>query len=473
MESAVPGPKRPNKKRTSKPSSRPKAPPQPRAEKKAERPLRMNLVQAAVLEVYGSVRSEGYLADRALERVLRRETGLFSSERRAVAESVYGLLRQEKRLDFAMFGEQTPSLPASDLHALRFAALRVLEGEDPAIAAQTHAIAPKLRARLERVRQPLPNDLSPERRIELEGSLPPFIARLLLEELGADEALQFTRAIGQRAPLTVRTNTLKATRDELAKRLAEEGVPSHPTKYSPLGLTLETRINAFSLGAFRDGWFEIQDEGSQLLTMLVGARPKEQVFDTCAGAGGKTLALAAEMRNSGELHALDVDPRRLEELSRRARRADVHNTRVKPLPADPGEADAFIDTMRGRGARVLIDAPCSGLGSIRRNPDARYRLNEADLTKYPALQTELLERFARLVKPGGRLVYATCSIARAENEAVVERFLASGAPFEVVPADSVLGFEAAKELVSGPYLRTFPHRHGSDGFFAAVLKRRS
>lgn len=431
----------------------------------------MNLVQAAVLEVYAGVRLEGFLADRALERVLRREKQLFSSERRAVAESVYGMLRQEKRLDFAMFGEKPPALPASDLHALRFAALRVLEGADPQEAAATHGIAPRLRGALERVRTPLPEGLPPARRIELEGSLPPFVAELLLEELGEAEALEFTRAIGKRAPLTVRVNTLKTTREALAARLAEEGVPSHPTRYSPLGLTLESRINAFSLGAFRDGWFEIQDEGSQLLSMLVGARPKEQVFDTCAGAGGKTLALAADMRNSGELHALDVDPRRLEELARRARRAGVHNTRVKPLPAEPEEADRFIERLRGRGARVLIDAPCSGLGSIRRNPDARYRFTPEDFTRYPALQSELLQRFARLVAPGGRLVYATCSVARAENEAVVERFLESGAPFTLLKADEVLGFEGAEELVSGPYLRLFPHRHGTDGFFAAVLQR--
>ena len=242
---------------------------------------------------------------------------------------------------------------------------------------------------------------------------------------------------------------------------------AHPTRFSPLGVALHSRLNAFGLSAFREGLFELQDEGSQLIGQLVQARAGERVVDACAGAGGKALALSADMQNKGELVALDKDPQRLSELARRARRAGVFNLRLKPIPAEADGAERALESLFGHADRVLIDAPCSGLGTLRRNPDARYRIVPGDIERYAALQRELLARFARLARKGGRVVYATCSIAREENEGVVEAFLASGAPFRLVSASPLVPIETTR----GPYLRLFPHLHGTDGFFAAVLER--
>ncbi len=422
---------------------------------------------AAALEVYGSVRGEGRLADHALDRVLRREARLYSAERRAVAERVYRLLRQERRIDHQLFPGAPPQLTQGELFLLRYAAGLVLEGQEPEQVAARFSLPGGAPRALARVRAQLDPALPLLARVALEGSVPDFLAELLLRELGDQDALAFARAARERAPLTLRANLLKGDRASLLRRLAEEGAAAQPTRYSHVGATLESRVNAFGLQAFKDGLFEIQDEGSQLIGQLVGARPGERVVDACAGAGGKTLALAADMQNKGELTALDVHADRLSELSRRARRAGAFNLRIKPIPADGDGAEQALEPLFGRADRVLVDAPCTGLGTLRRNPDARYRFKPGDVERYATLQRELLARFARLARRGGRVVYATCSIAREENEGVVEAFLASGAPYRLVPAGEIVPAETAR----GPYLRLFPHRHGTDGFFAAVLER--
>jgi 16S rRNA (cytosine967-C5)-methyltransferase len=433
------------------------------------RPMREDLVRAAVLEVYASVRSERQLADRALDRLLRRERRLYSTERRTIGERLFELLRQERRLDFALFGRAVPQGSPSFIYGARYAALLVAQGEDPSEVLRSQGLSPTLSAALGRVREPLPENLSPVERVAIEGSLPDFLAERLVNDLGAEEALGFARAIGERAPLTVRANSLRVDRDELARRLSDEGVRARPTRLSPLGLQLESRVNVFGLATFKEGLFEVQDEGSQLLALLLQAQPGEHVADTCAGAGGKTLELAAEMCNRGELWALDVDPRRLQELSQRARRAGAHNIRSRTIAADEA-AEAQLSGMAGKFDRVLIDAPCSGLGALRRSPDARYRFEPEDFSRYAARQKVLIARFARLVRPGGRMVYATCSVAREDNEAIVEGFLASGAPFRLLPSADALPPEA-REATAGSYLKLLPQRHGTDGFFAALLER--
>jgi len=273
-----------------------------------------------------------------------------------------------------------------------------------------------------------------------------------------------------RAPLTARTNLLKTTRDQLRERLAQEGVETEPTPLSPLGLFLRTRINAFSLESFREGLFELQDEGSQLLGMLVDA-PPTRVVDACAGAGGKTLQLAAQMKNRGELFALDIDARRLGELKLRARRAGAHNVRIRPIPPTGPEVSATLADLVGKADRVLVDAPCSGSGTFRRKPDARYRLTEAQLANHVERQKALLEQFAPLVKPGARLIYGTCSMLREENEDVVAAFLARHPEFSVLPPADRLGQELGAKVDSGGFLRVTPGQHGTDGFFGATLVR--
>ncbi|MBX5482161.1 MAG: class I SAM-dependent methyltransferase [Myxococcaceae bacterium] len=437
----------------------------------AARPLREDLVTQAALEAYGAIRHEGRLADRALDFMLRSHRQLFASERRAVAERVYALLRRQRTVDW-MLERVRPGfvqMTATPQDLLRLAASRVLHGESAREVARTQRLPDEDTAALSRLPDAAEALLALpfEERFPIQASLPNFLAQRFIEQLGA-EAERAAEAMNERAPLTARVNTLAATREQLVHRLREEGVDCRPTGLSPLGITLQTRINAFSLRAFRDGLFELQDEGSQLLGMLVDP-PPTRVVDACAGAGGKTLQLAAFMKNRGELFALDVDEGRLEELRRRARRAGVHNTRVRVIPATGKEAVAAVADLAGKADRVLVDAPCSGTGTFRRKPDARYRLTSEDLTSYVQRQKELLARFSVMVKPGGRLIYGTCSILREENEDVVADFVRAHPEFSVMPAENLLPPEIASNVTRDGYLRLFPHLHGTDGFFGAVL----
>lgn len=442
----------------------------------SSRPVREDLVRALSLEAYAAIRDEGRVADRALDFLLRREKRLYASERRAVAEAVYGMLRAEGRLHhvFAQalgpaFGELSPAA----VHALAYEALRVRERGIPperalVEAGLSAALLPGLEAWM-RPAETSPDD--PIERLSIGEGLPGWMASLFVRELGVDGAAALGRAMNERAPLTIRVNTLHTDRETLATRLGTEGVPSRPCRYSPDGLVVEGRINLFSLPSFREGLFEIQDEGSQLLARLLDPRPGWLAIDACAGAGGKTLALAAMMRNKGRLVALDSDERRLAQLGPRARRAGVHNWEAHPIPADglPAEMET---RWSGKADAVLIDAPCTGLGVLRRNPDARFRLDEGSLARFAAIQRTLLDRYASLAKPGGRIVYATCSVASEENEQVVEAVLAERPDLELVPPAVTLGPELAEAVGAEKYLKLLPHVHGSDGFFAALLRRR-
>ncbi|MFZ5446183.1 MAG: RsmB/NOP family class I SAM-dependent RNA methyltransferase [Myxococcota bacterium] len=437
------------------------------------RPLREDLITQACLEAYGAVRHDGRLADRALDFTLRNKKHLYSQERRAVAERVYSLLRKQRLVDFCaeVKVKGFTSLTSSRKDLVRLAISRVLDGEDvsqvlqalslPGVEGEWLRTVTYARAKLEA--------RSPVERLAIEGSIPDFLAEKLLAQLG-DEARPCTEAMNVRAPLTARVNPLKGTRDEVAKLLEKEEVKVSPTPLSPFGLFLETRTNVYALEAFREGFFEVQDEGSQLLGMIADAPPRK-VVDACAGAGGKTLQLAAQMKNRGEIYALDVDARRLEELKQRARRAGVHNVRIQAISPGP-EAEQELEKLHGQAERVLVDAPCSGSGTYRRKPDARYRLTPELLAEHVEKQKVLIARFAKLVKPGGRLVYGTCSLLREENEDVVQHFLAAHPDFSLTPVTPWLGEALAAKTTRDGMLRLFPHRHGTDGFFGAVLVRK-
>jgi 16S rRNA (cytosine967-C5)-methyltransferase len=438
-----------------------------------ERPLREDLVSQAALEAYGAVRHEGWLADRALDHVLRAKRHLYSNERRAVAERVYALLRRQRTVDALLdrSGARLEQRPTTQQDLLRLSASRVLHGESPERVARTAGLRQDESSLLEA----LPGAAGAVRalpraeRFALDASLPDFLAARFLRQFG-DRAEAEAAAMNERAPLTARVNFLRTTREDLQARLRAEGVDARPTPLSPVGLFLDTRQNAFALPSFREGLFELQDEGSQLLGLLVDA-PPTRVVDACAGAGGKTLQLAAQMRNRGELFALDVDARRLEDLKRRARRAGVHNVRIRPIPpSGPDVAPALADLV-DRADRVLVDAPCSGTGTFRRKPDARYRLTEALLTQHVDRQRLLLDQFAPLVRPGGRLVYGTCSVLEEENEAVVAAFLERHPGFRTLPPADKLGPELGEKVSTGDFLRLSPGVHGTDGFFGAILLR--
>jgi 16S rRNA (cytosine967-C5)-methyltransferase len=304
-----------------------------------------------------------------------------------------------------------------------------------------------------------------------ETSLPRWLAALWSAQLGEAETRALAAALNQRAPLTVRVNELKLTREDLLQALRAEGARVEPTPLSPWGVQFTGRTNVFALKAFKAGWFEVQDEGSQLIALACGARPGQIVVDACAGAGGKALALASEMKNKGRLVACDRDARRLDEMRPRARRAGVHNWEARGVPEGPAGGARIADLSAGADA-VLVDAPCSGLGALRRNPDARWRLDEAEVDSFPPRQLAILERYSKLVKQGGRLVYATCSINRRENEDVRAAFLASHPQFESLKPAALLGDTLAEKLgARGNDVQLFPHRHGTDGFYIAGLKR--
>ena len=307
---------------------------------------------------------------------------------------------------------------------------------------------------------------------KLHHNLPDWLAERLQAALG-DEFWPLVESLNAPAPLDLRVNAYKAKRDEVQAAFKAEGVEALPTPYSPLGLRIQGKPALHKLDVFLRGDVEVQDEGSQLLALLLDAKRGEMVVDFCAGAGGKTLALGAAMRNTGRLYAFDTSGHRLAALKPRLARSGLSNV----YPAQIAhERDERIKRLAGKIDRVLVDAPCSGLGTLRRNPDLKWRQSPQSVDEMRVKQGLILASAARLVKPGGRLVYATCSLLEAENEDIALAFEAgAGDTFERLPAAEALTrahVEQAGTLVRDDCLRLWPHRHGSDGFFAAVWQRR-
>lgn len=276
-------------------------------------------------------------------------------------------------------------------------------------------------------------------------------------------------ALNEEAPLDMRVNTLKTTREEARKALKKEGFDTIPTPYSPWGLRLHRRGALFNTKAFKDGWVEVQDEGSQLVALLASPKPGDKVIDFCAGAGGKTLALAAMMRNKGRILAWDTSAPRLEQSAKRLRRAGVDNVQRHVIAS---ETDAFIKRHKDSADVVLVDAPCSGSGTWRRNPDLKWRFAEQDFNELLALQGRILDSARRLVKKGGKLLYVTCSIFEEENESQVKQFLIKYPDFSVARPAEIWNNDACPALSPcSDFLRLTPHSAGTDGFFAAILHK--
>lgn len=303
-------------------------------------------------------------------------------------------------------------------------------------------------------------------------NLPAWLVEPLQAQLGAGfDAL--AEALLQPALLDLRVNTLLQKREQAARELKAQGIDAAPTPHSPWGLRVAGKPALQKLDAFRQGRIEVQDEGSQLLALLLDARRGEMVADFCAGAGGKTLAIGAAMRSTGTLYAFDVSAHRLAALKPRLARSGLSN--VHPV-AIAHERDERIKRLTGKLDRVLVDAPCSGLGTLRRNPDLKWRQSPADVQELVARQQAILASAARLLKPGGRLVYATCSLLADENEQVAAAFGAAHADFAPLPvAELLAGLKVAQGAAlcsaDGRFLRLWPHRHGTDGFFAAAWRR--
>jgi 16S rRNA (cytosine967-C5)-methyltransferase len=383
----------------------------------------------------------GSPAERVLDRTLRDHRHLSREQRQALKEAVYNVGLWRRRLAF-LLGRDDATPPF-----LLYALLHGLAGLPAPEAASLAGVG-----------QPPPLNPAEPPTLALRASLPDWLADHFTRELGPD-AEAFCAHLNVPGPITLRVNPLRTTREALAERLRSEGVSTRPGPWSPLALHVEgPRPNLYGLASLREGLFEVQDEGSQLLGLVVEARPGETVLDMCAGAGGKTLLLGAQMGDSGRLMVHDPDGERLDRLLQRTARAGL--TRVQVLRAPPA---AGLDA-----ARVLVDAPCSELGSLRRGPDLRFRTLPDVLARFPPLQQDILQRAAMLVRPGGRLVYATCTLNRAENQDVVSAFLASHPDFRLVrPGEGWL----PDACVRDGFLSVAPHSHGTDAFFAAVMER--
>jgi 16S rRNA (cytosine967-C5)-methyltransferase len=397
-------------------------------------------------------------ADGVVSAFFRAHRGLGPRERHTLAETAYAVLRQ--RLLFQHFA-QSGSGPAE-----RRLAILGWQGSEGFLrdALETHE--QQWLARCRAVDVSTLQD-------KLRHNLPDWLAGALREQLPDADFWALAQALNQPAPLDLRVNLLKSKREAVRLELKGAGIDAQPTPFSPWGLRVQGKPALNKLGVFTRGEVEVQDEGSQLLALLTDAKRGEMVVDFCAGAGGKTLALGAAMRNTGRLYAWDTSGHRLDAMKPRLARSGLSNVHPAQLAH---ERDERIKRLAGKVDRVLIDAPCSGLGTLRRNPDLKWRQSPGSIQELQLKQAAILESAARLLKPGGRLVYATCSLLRAENEDIVEAFgRTHGEHFALLPAADVLEqvqVPRAAELDQHGHLRLWPHRHATDGFFAAVWQRR-
>ena len=400
-------------------------------------------------------------ADAVVSRFFRDHRGLGPRERATLAETVYTVLRKK-----LLFDHMAPS--GSGAKERRLAILGFHGPRDFLKSALTE----QEKTWLDQCDAVTADDLMERHR----HNLPEWLVQPLKDQLGAG-FWPLVESLTQAAPLDLRVNALQDKRADVQKELAQAGIKALATPYSPWGLRIDGKPALAKLGVFTRGAVEVQDEGSQLLALLLDAKRGEMVVDFCAGAGGKTLAIGASMRNTGRLYAFDVSGHRLDALKPRLARSGLSN--VHPA-AIAHERDERVKRLAGKIDRVLVDAPCSGLGTLRRNPDLKWRQTPKAVEELVGKQTAILASAARLLKSGGRLVYATCSILPQENEAIAEAFSAAHPDFELADAGELLEqlkVEGARALCSGgasgsAYLRLWPHLHQTDGFFAAVWTRK-
>jgi 16S rRNA (cytosine967-C5)-methyltransferase len=400
-------------------------------------------------------------ADAIVSRFFRDNRGLGPRERATMAETVYTVLRKK-----LLFDHLAPS--GSGPKERRLAILGFYGPGDFLRSALTEQEINWL----DQCEKVSPNDLMERHR----HNLPEWLVQPLKDQLGA-EFWPMVETLNLGAGLDLRVNTFKAKRADVQKELAKAGIKAVNTPFSPWGLRIAGKPALNKNEAFMRGDFEVQDEGSQLLSMLLDAKRGEMVVDFCAGAGGKTLAIGAAMRSTGRLYAFDTSAHRLDAFKSRLKRSGLSN--VHPA-AIAHERDDRVKRLTGKMDRVLVDAPCTGLGTLRRNPDLKWRQNLQAVDEMAVKQAAILQSASRMLKSGGRLVYATCSVLPQENEAIAEAFSVANPDCVPLSAGEVLTelkVEGAASLCSGGdnsqlYLRLWPHRHATDGFFAAVWQKK-
>jgi len=408
---------------------------------------------AALAAAIERVRRFDTPADNGLTAFFRSHPEMGQRDRAFIADGVFALLRRMRSLEALAESTEPRKLALAILVREMGRSLRDLE---PALNAADGLWVRAFKSRLH-------NALPPA----VAADLPDWLWDRLGDAYGETTRAALAHAWQTPAPFDLRVNPAKTTRDAALARLVADGFDASPTKYSPLGIRIAGRPSLAKHPWLADGRLEVQDEGSQLIGYVVAPRRSDMVVDFCAGAGGKTLLLGALMRSQGRLYAFDVVANRLAKLTPRLARSALSNVHPQLLA---NERDTKVKRLAGKIDRVLVDAPCTGFGTLRRNPDLKWRQPASAVAELAAKQTSILAAAATLVKPGGRLVYATCSVLPEENEAIVAAFLAAHPQF--TPGDVAADLaRAGIALDTGPTLKLLPHLHGCDGFFAAILER--
>jgi 16S rRNA (cytosine967-C5)-methyltransferase len=409
-----------------------------------------------VIQALRAILPLAHPADTTL-RYFFQDNRIGSNERALVAETVFGVLRHRLLLEHACAlndGQATPRRMAL-AYFMRFGGYNLREIEPVLKHGEKEWLAAVKGVKAE------------ELPLALQAELPDWLVEKLRASYSDADILAIGRAMQQPAPLDIRVNTLLAKRDEVLQQLRDKKIEGAATPWSPIGIRLKDKVPLNRDALFTEGKVEVQDEGSQLLGFLLAPKRNDMVVDFCAGAGGKTLMLSALMNSQGRLYAMDVSEKRLANLKPRLKRSGASN--IQPMLI-AHENDLKVKRLAGKIDRVLVDAPCSGLGTLRRNPDLKFRQSPGSIEELTRKQAAILASASRLLKKGGRLVYATCSILPEENQRIVEAFLAAHPDFALKPVGEVLQQQKIA-LEMGDYLELRPQLHGTDGFFAAVLER--
>jgi 16S rRNA (cytosine967-C5)-methyltransferase len=402
-------------------------------------------------------------ADAKMSEFFRDNRDLGNKERAFIAESVYGVIRRLRFLSTLTANEENDP---DDARKLILAWLLRVQGRslrdlDEMLTEQQKEWAIAIKAKS-----------TEDFPIAVQADVRDWLWEKLVEQYGETQALTICRSMFEQATLDLRVNTIKGTLEEVLAKMIAENINNESMitamPYSPIGIRMPNRVGISKHVLFTEGKIEVQDEGSQILSYLVAPKRGQMVADLCAGAGGKTLALGALMRNTGRLYAFDVSEKRLNNLGKRLKRSGLSNLNTQVIN---NENDLKLKRLNAKFDRVLVDAPCSGMGTLRRNPDLKWRQTEQDVIELNQKQMNILARAAKLVKAGGRVVYATCSLLREENEGIAEAFLSAHPDFILIPANEVLAQQQIN-LDTGKYLNLLPHLHGTDGFFAAVFEKK-